>query len=64
MIGALAGMLLAQQPLSLYGQIGMVLLVGMASKTAILIVEFGKSLRERGRHPAGTDLFPPDTGPA
>ncbi len=47
MIGALVGLLLYQQPLSLYGQIGMVLLVGMASKTAILIVEFGKALRER-----------------
>jgi HAE1 family hydrophobic/amphiphilic exporter-1 len=47
MIGALVGLLLYQVPLSLYGQIGMVLLVGMASKTAILIVEFGKSLRER-----------------
>jgi HAE1 family hydrophobic/amphiphilic exporter-1 len=47
MIGALAGLLMMGEPLSLYGQIGMVLLVGMASKTAILIVEFGKSLRER-----------------
>jgi HAE1 family hydrophobic/amphiphilic exporter-1 len=47
MIGALAGLLIMGEPLSLYGQIGMVLLVGMASKTAILIVEFGKSLRER-----------------
>jgi HAE1 family hydrophobic/amphiphilic exporter-1 len=46
MIGALAGLLFMSEPLSLYGQIGMVLLVGMASKTAILIVEFAKSLRE------------------
>jgi hydrophobe/amphiphile efflux-1 (HAE1) family protein len=46
MIGALLGLLIASQPLSLYGQIGMVLLVGMASKTAILIVEFAKALRE------------------
>jgi HAE1 family hydrophobic/amphiphilic exporter-1 len=46
MIGALAGMLITGEPLSLYGQIGMVLLVGMAAKTAILIVEFGKTLRE------------------
>jgi HAE1 family hydrophobic/amphiphilic exporter-1 len=47
MIGALATLLIAGESLSLYGQIGMVLLVGMASKSAILIVEFGKSLRER-----------------
>jgi len=46
MIGALIGLLVMSEPLSLYGQIGMVLLVGMASKTAILIVEFAKSLRE------------------
>ena len=46
MIGALVGLLIMSEPLSLYGQIGIVLLVGMASKTAILIVEFAKSLRE------------------
>lgn len=46
-IGALAALVIAGAPMSLYGQIGMVLLVGLASKTAILIVEFGKSLRER-----------------
>ena len=42
----LAALLIAGESLSLYGQIGMVLLVGLASKTAILIVEFAKSLRE------------------
>jgi HAE1 family hydrophobic/amphiphilic exporter-1 len=48
MLGALIGLLIMAEPISLYGQIGMVLLVGMASKTAILIVEFAKSLRESG----------------
>ena len=48
MVGAVGALLIAGESLSLYGQIGMVLLVGLASKTAILIVEFGKSLRESG----------------
>ncbi|WP_134679744.1 efflux RND transporter permease subunit [Paracoccus ravus] len=47
MIGAFAALLIAGQPISLYGQIGLLLLLGLAAKTAILIVEFGKSLREQ-----------------
>jgi HAE1 family hydrophobic/amphiphilic exporter-1 len=36
---------------NIYTQIGLVLLIGMASKNAILIVEFAKQLYEEGRSP-------------
>jgi len=47
LLGALAALALGGEPLSLYGQIGLVLLVGLSAKVAILIVEFAKTLRER-----------------
>ena len=47
LIGAFCGTLLRAYDNNVYTQIGLVLLIGLSAKTAILVVEFAKQLREQ-----------------
>ncbi len=46
--GAMAGLWLSGTTNNIYAQIGLILLIGLAAKSAILIVEFGKMKRDEG----------------
>ena len=53
---SVVGVNLAGQDITIFTQIGFIVLVGLASKNAILIVEFAKQQREEGKPPREATL--------
>jgi hydrophobe/amphiphile efflux-1 (HAE1) family protein len=49
LVGAVGALWLRHMTIDVYSEIGFVMLIGLAAKNAILIVEFAKHLREEGR---------------
>ncbi|WP_418358333.1 MULTISPECIES: multidrug efflux RND transporter permease subunit [Shewanella] len=47
-LGGFIGLVLTNQGINIYSQIGMIMLIGMVTKNGILIVEFANQLRDRG----------------
>ncbi len=64
-LGALLGTMLMDQSISIYTQIGLILVLGMSAKNAILIVEYAMDFRKAGlpilkaAHDAGVIRFRP-----
>jgi multidrug efflux pump len=48
LLGSITGVIIAKSDINIFTQIGFVVLVGLASKNAILIVEFAKAKHEAG----------------
>ncbi|MFC4700426.1 efflux RND transporter permease subunit [Glaciecola siphonariae] len=48
LVGAYVGLYLSDMTINIYSQIGLVMLIGLAAKNGILIVEFANQLRDAG----------------
>ncbi len=49
LLGALLGLWMAGETLNIFSQVGIIILVGIAAKNGILLVEFANQLRDAGR---------------
>ncbi|RLS78499.1 MAG: multidrug efflux RND transporter permease subunit [Planctomycetota bacterium] len=56
LLAAVGGLLVAKLPIDILAQVGLVVLVGLASKNAILIVEFARQLQAEGHDPLSATL--------
>lgn len=59
--GGLFGLYMAGSSLNIYSQIGLIILVGLAAKNGILIVEFANQLRDQGMELAEATLLAAET---
>src|SRR5262249_36951427 len=55
-LGAFIGLIARKMDLDVYAQIGVIMLIGLAAKNAILIVEFARYRLEEGRDPVQAAL--------
>jgi multidrug efflux pump len=49
LVGGLAGLVITGQTLNIFSQIGLLMLIGIATKNGILLVEFINQMRDQGR---------------